>query len=184
MRQAARLAAMFTLHSIHKRWALILILLSASLPIFGATEDFAKIARQTLAELHARHFKEGNIKACVSLYAGDAKFFVDNKRVASGEAELLAFYKGLREVDGIRKIEVLEFVDIGSNENSGWAIFDYTKEYDLKNRDPEFLKAHKLQGYSTLNIKQYGTALFSKIDGQWKIQTMTVFDPEIWEPRK
>lgn len=172
------------LHPILKRLALVVILLSTRLLALGATEDFAKIAKRTLSEIHAKNFQEGNIKGCVSIYAGNAKFFVDNKLVASGEKELLAFYKGLREVDGIRKIEVDEFVDIGSNENSGWAIFNYTKEYDLKNRDPKFIERHKLDGFSILNIKQYGTAIFAKIDGHWKVQTMTVFDPEIWEPKK
>ena len=118
------------------------------------------------------------------MYAGNAKFFVDNKLVASGEEGLLEFYRGLRDVDRIRKIEIDKFVDIGSNENFGWAIFNYTKEYDLKNRDPQFLKSHKLEGFSTVNVRQYGTAIFAKIDGQWKVQTMTVFDPEIWEPKK
>jgi len=33
-----------------------------------------------------------------------------------------------------------------------------------------------------LRTKQYGTAIFSQRDGQWKIELMTVFDPEIWEP--
>src|SRR5262245_623894 len=114
-----------------KRLALVVISLLASLTVFGAKEDFGKIARQALAEIHAKNFREGNIKACVSLYAGDAKFFVDNKRVASGEAELLKFYAGLRDVDRILKIEIDEFVDVGGNDDLGWAIFTYTKEYDL-----------------------------------------------------
>lgn len=168
----------------HKRWTLLAILLATSLPVCGAKEDFANIAKQTLSEIHAGYFSDGNFKGCVSLYAGNARFFVDNKLVASGEAELLSLYKGLREADGVRRIVVDEFVDTGSNETLGWAIFNYTKEYDLKNRDPEFIKTHKLEGFSALNIKQYGTAIFAKIDGQWKIQTMTVFDPEIWEPKK
>jgi hypothetical protein len=172
------------LHRLHKRLALVAILLSACLPACGAKEDFGKIARQTLADIHAKCFREGNIRECVSLYAGNAKFFVDNKLVASGEAELLKFYAGLREVDGILKIEIDDFVDIGSHENMGWAIFNYTKEYDLKNRDPKFIQSHKLDGFSTLNVKQYGTAIFANIDGQWRVQTMSVFDPEIWEPKK
>ena len=173
-----------TLHRIPKGLALVLILLSASLPIFGAKEDFSKIARQTLAEIHAKHFQAGNTQGCVSLFADNAKFFVDHKLIASGKEELLAFYKGLREVDRILTIEVDEFLDIGSDENLGWAIFNYRKDYDLKNRDPSFIKRHKLEGFSTLTIKQYGTAIFAKIDGQWRIRTMTVFDPEIWEPKK
>ena len=168
----------------HKGLALLVILLSTTLRIFGAIEDFSKIAKQTLAEIHAKHFQAGNIKECVSIYAGNAKFFVDHKLVASGEGELLAFYKGLREVDRILKIEVDEFLDIGSDGNLGWAIFNYRKDYDLKGRDPNFIKRHKLEGLSILTIKQYGTAIFAKIEGQWKIRTMTVFDPEIWEPRK
>lgn len=172
------------LHRTSKRLALVVLLLSASLPVFGAKEDFAKTVRQTLADIHAKTFREGNIKGCVALYAGNAKFFVDNKLVASGEAELLKLYAGFRKVDGILKIEIDDFVDIGSREDFGWAIFNYTKVYELKNRDPEFIKRHKLDGFSTLNIKQYGTAIFAKIDGQWRIQTMTVFDPEIWEPQK
>lgn len=172
------------LHRPSKRLALVVVLLSASLPVFGAKEDFSKIARQILADIHARSFREGNIKGCVAVYAADAKFLVDNKLVASGEAELLKLYAGLREVDGVLKIEVDDFVDIGSQGDSGWAIFNYTKEYELKNRDPEFIKRHQLEGFSTLNIKQYGTAIFAKIDGQWRIRTMTVFDPEIWEPKK
>jgi ketosteroid isomerase-like protein len=176
---------MFTyLHHMPQRWVLIVILLATSLPICGAKEDFANIAKQTLSEIHAKDFSEGNFKACVSLYAGNARFFVDNQLVATGEAELLTLYKGLREVDGVRKIVVDGFVDTGSNETLGWAIFNYTKEYDLKNRDPKFIKTHKLEGFSALNIKQYGTAIFAKIDGRWKIQTMSVFDPEIWEPKK
>ena len=176
---------MFTyLRHLPKSLALVVVLLSTSLLVFGAKEDFEKIAKETLAETHARNFQEGNLKGCVSIYAGNAKFFVNNKLIASGQKELLEFYKGLREVDRIRKIVVDEFVDIGSQENFGWAIFNYTKEYDLKDRDPKFLKSHKLEGFSILNVKQYGTAIFSKIDGQWKVQTMTVFDPEIWEPRK
>jgi hypothetical protein len=172
------------LHHIHKRLALLVILLSTSLLVFGAEEDFTKIAKQTLSEIHAKHYQEGNIKECVALYARNAKFFVDNKLNASGEEELLAFYKGLREVDRILNISVDEFVDIGSNGNFGWAIFNYSKDYDLKDRDPNFIKRHKLDGFSILTIKQYGTAIFAKIDGHWKIQTMTVFDPEIWEPKK
>jgi hypothetical protein len=172
------------LHHMPKGLALAVILLSTSFPVFGAKEDFAKIARQTLAEIHAQHFQAGNIKGCVSLYAGNAKFFVDHKLVASGEEELLAFYKGLREVDRILRIEVHEFLDIGSDENLGWAIFNYRKDYDLKNRDPGFIKRHQLDGFSVLSIRQYGTAIFAKIDGRWKIRTMTVFDPEIWEPQK
>jgi hypothetical protein len=172
------------LHRIPKRLALVVILLSTRLLVFGAEEDFAKVAKQTLSENHARAFQEGNIKGCVSIYADDAKFFVDNKLIARGETELLEFYKGLREVDRIRKIVIDEFVDIGSRQDFGWAIFNYTKEFDLKNRDPQFIKTHKLEGFSTLNVKQYGTAIFVKIDGRWKIQTMTVFDPEIWEPKK
>lgn len=167
-----------------KRWVLIVLLFATSLTVCGADEDFSNIAKQILAETHAKNFSEGNIKGCVSLYAGNARFFVDNKLVASGEAALLELYKGLREADGVRRIAVDEFVDTGSNGNLGWAIFNYTKEYDLKNQDPEFIKTHKLEGFSTLNIRQYGTAIFSKIDGQWKIQTMSVFDPEIWEPKK
>jgi hypothetical protein len=172
------------LHRTSKRLALVVIVLSTCLPVFGAKEDFCEIARKTLADIHAKSFREGNIKACVALYAGNAKFLVDNKLVASGEAELLKLYAGLREVDGVLTIEIDDFVDIGSQGDSGWAIFNYTKEYELKNRDPEFIKRHKLDGFSTLNIKQYGTAIFAKIDGQWRIQTMTVFDPEIWEPKK
>ena len=171
-------------HLLHKRLALVVILASTGLPVFGAKEDFEKIARQTLSETHAKAFQAGYIKECVSLYAADAKFFVDHKLVASGEAELMTFYKGLREVYGIRKIVVDEFVDIGSSETLGWVMFNYTKEYDLKSRDPQFIKTHKLDGFSSLNIKQYGTAIFAKIGGRWKVQTMTVFDPEIWEPRK
>ncbi len=176
---------MFTyLYRLHKRLALVVILLSTTTLVFGAKEDFEKIAKRSLAETHAKNFQEGDIKGCVSMYAANAKFFVDNKLVASGEAGLLEFYKRLRDVDGISKIEIDEFVDIGSNENFGWAIFNYTKQYDLKNRDPEFLRSNKLEGFSTLNVKQYGAAIFAKKDGQWKIQTMTVFDPEIWEPKK
>ena len=152
--------------------------------VHARDQDFAKIAKQTLSEVHAKNFEDGNLKGCVSIYAGNAKFFVDHKLVASGEGELLTFYKGLREVDRILKIEVYEFLDIGSNENLGWAIFNYRKDYDLKNRDADFIKKHKLEGFSVLAIKQYGTAIFAKIDGHWKIQTMTVFDPEIWEPKK
>jgi len=147
-------------------------------------QDFEKIAKQTLSEIHAKDFQEGNIKGCVSIYADNAKFFVDNKLIASGRNELLAFYKGLRETDRILKIEVDEFLDVGSGENVGWAIFNYTKDYDLRNRDPSFIEKHKLGGFSILTIKQYGTAIFAKIGGHWKIQTMTVFDPEIWEPKK
>jgi len=164
--------------------ALVVLLVSTTSLAFGAKEDFEKIAKQALAEFHAKSFREGDIKGCVSLYAGDAKFFVDNKLAASGEEGLLKFYQELRDVDGIRKIEIDEFVHIGSNENVGWAIFNYTKEYDLRNRDPQFLKNHKLEGFSALNVRQYGTAIFAKIDRRWKIQTMTVFDPEIWEPKK
>jgi ketosteroid isomerase-like protein len=176
---------MFTyLLSMPKRLAVVGILLATSLPGFAAEEDFAKTARRALAEIHAKNFRDGNITACVSLYAGNAKFFVDNKLIASGERELLEFYKGLREVDRIKEIVVDEFVDIGSKGNVGWAIFNYTKEFDLKNRDPKFIQSHKLDGFSTLRVRQYGTAIFEKIDGHWKIQTMTVFDPEIWEPKK
>jgi hypothetical protein len=158
---------MFTyLYRLHKRLALVVILLSTTTLVFGAKEDFDKIAKRSLAETHAKNFQEGDIKGCVSMYAANAKFFVDNK------------------LDGISKIEIDEFVDIGSNENFGWAIFNYTKQYDLKNRDPEFLRSNKLEGFSTLSVKQYGAAIFAKKDGQWKIQTMTVFDPEIWEPKK
>src|SRR5687768_18026422 len=67
------------LHHILKGMTLVVILLSTRLLVFGATEDFAKIAKQTLSEIHAKHFQEGNIKGCVSLYARNAKFFVDNK---------------------------------------------------------------------------------------------------------
>ena len=176
---------MFTLpHHLHRCLALVGIFLSMSLLVFGAKEDFEKIARQTLAESHSKNFQEGNIKGCVAIYAGDAKFFVDNKLIASGEKELLEFYKGLRDVDGIRKIVIDKFVDVGSDGNSGWVIFNYTKEYDLKNRDPKFLEDNKLTGFSTVNVKQYGTAIFAKIDGYWRVQIMTVFDPEIWERKK
>ena len=153
------------------------------LRVFSA-EDFVRIAKQALSEIHAKAFQAGDIKACVALYAGNAKVFVDNKLIASGERELLKFYKGLREVDRITTIVVDEFVDVGGNENVGWVIFTYTKEYDLKNRAPEFIKNHKLEGFSTLKVRQYGTAIFSKIDGHWKIRTMSVFDPELWEPKK
>jgi len=164
--------------------ALVGLFLSTSLLVFGAKEDFDKIARETLAEIHAKSFQEGNLQGCVALYAGNARFFVDNKLVASGEKELLEFYRGLRDADGIKSIVIDEFVDTGSDGNTGWVIFNYTKEYDLKNRDPKFLEDNKLTGFSTLNIKQYGTAIFAKIDGRWKIRTMTVFDPEIWERKK
>jgi hypothetical protein len=167
-----------------RKLALAALWLSTSLLAFGADDAFVKIAKQTLAEVHAKNFKDGNMKGCVSLYAPNAKFFVANKLVASGERELLEFYKGLREVDRIRKIVIDDFVEVGSKETLGWVIFNYTKEYDLENYDPQFIKSHKLDGFSTLNVKQYGTAIFSKIDGQWKIQTMTVFDPKIWEPKK
>jgi hypothetical protein len=172
------------LHHILKRLALAALWLSTNLMAFGADEDFAQIAKQTLAEIHAKNFRDGNIERCVSLYAGNAKFFVANKLVATGEKELLELYKGLREVDRIRKIEIDEFVDVGSKDALGWVIFNYTKEYDLTNYDPQFIKSHKLDGFSSLNVKQYGTAIFSKIDGHWRIQTMTVFDPKIWEPQK
>src|SRR5687767_93474 len=107
---------MFTYpHLLHKRLALVVVLAATSLTVLGAKEDFEKIAKQTLSETHAKDFQAGNIKGCVSIYAADAKFFVDHKLVASGEAELLKFYKGLRDVDGIRKIAVEEFIEIGSN---------------------------------------------------------------------
>ena len=106
-------------HRLHKSLVLVVILASMGLPVFGAKKDFEKVAKQTLSETHAKAFQAGNIKECVSIYAADAKFFVDHKLVASGVAELLKFYKGLREVDGIRKIVVDEFVDIGSDENLG-----------------------------------------------------------------
>jgi hypothetical protein len=167
-----------------KRLALVLLCFSTSLLAFGAEEDFAKVAKQTLAEIHARAFQAGDIKGCVALYARDAKFFVDHKLVAHGETELLAFYQGLRETDRIGKIAIDEFVDLGSREHVGWAVFNYTKAYDLKGRDPQFIKRHKLEGFATLHVKQHGTAIFARIDGQWKIQVMTVFDPEIWEPKK
>lgn len=154
-----------------------------SLLIFGAEENFAKIAKQTLAEVHAKEFREGNIEGCVSLYAPNAKFFAANKLVASGEKELLAFYKRLREVDRIRKIEIDEFVDVGSKDTLGWVIYNYTKEYDLKGYDPQFIKSHRLEGFSTLNVKQYGTAIFEKVGDRWKIQIMTVIDPKLWEPK-
>jgi hypothetical protein len=176
---------MFTyLRHIPKRLVFVVIFLSASPFVFGAEEDFARTAKQTLSEIHAKAFQAGDIKACVALYAGNAKFFVDNKLIASGEAELLQFYKGLREVDRITTIVVDEFVDIGGDENVGWVIFTYTKEYTLKNRDPQFIKDHKLEGFSALKARQYGTAIFSKIDGRWKVRTMSVFDPELWEPKK
>lgn len=168
----------------YRRLALVVVWLSTGLLAFGAEDDFANAARRLLAEVHAKAFHEGNVKACVSLYAQDAKFFVDNKLVARGETELLAFYNRLRDVDGIRRIVIDEYIDMGSRGNLAWAVFNYTKQYDLKNRDPQFIKTHKLEGFSTLNVKQYGTAIFAKIDGHWKIQTMTVFDPEIWEPKK
>jgi len=171
-------------HPMHRYLTLAIILSVTSLSASGAEGKFEDIAKHSLAEIHAKHFQAGNIKECVSIYAADAKFFVDHKLVASGAAELLALYTGLRETDGVRKIEINEFVDIGADKSLGWVIFTYTKEYDLKGRDPKFIKDHKLEGFSTLSIKQYGTAIFSKIDGRWKIQRMSVFDPEIWEPKK
>jgi hypothetical protein len=168
---------------ISKHLALVVALFSTSSLAFGA-EDFAKIAKEALSETHAKAFQSGDIKACVALYAGNAKFFVDNKLIASGRGELLQFYKSLREEDRITSIVVDEFVEIGGDENVGWVIFTYTKEYDLKNRDLQFIKNHKLEGFSALKVRQYGTALFSKIDGHWRIRTMSVFDPELWEPKK
>jgi hypothetical protein len=166
------------------RLALMLILAAAGLPALGAKEDFAALSKHTLAEVHATSFRTGDLAGCVSLYSADAKFFVDHQLVAAGEAELMKFYTRLRENDGIRKIEAGEFLDTGSHGSVGWVIFNYTKEYDLKGRDAQFLKAHKLEGFSTLKIKQYATAIFVKRDGTWKIRTMSVFDPEIWEPQK
>jgi hypothetical protein len=152
--------------------------------LFGENADFAAIARHAFTDTHAQNFRDGNIPGCVSIYASDAKFFVDNKLVASGEKELLEFYKQLREADEIRTIEIDEFVDVGSRENTGWAIFNYTKEYDLRNRGSVFLKSNKLEGFSTVKVKQYGTAIFVRSEGHWKIQTLTVFDPGIQDPRK
>jgi len=167
-----------------KRLIPVGVFVAAALVACGAPDDFAVIARHALAGIHAKSFREGDIKGCVAIYAADAKFFVDNKLVASGPAELLKLYTGLREEDGVRKIEIDEFVDIGRTGGFGWAIFNYTKQYELKGRDPEFLKRHQLESFATLNIKQHGTALFVKIDGQWKIRLMSVFDPEVWEPQK
>lgn len=172
------------LHHLPRRLALVGILLAAATLVFGGKEDFATIAKQVLAETHAKNFREGNIKGCVSMYAGNARFFVDNQLVASGAEGLLEFYRGLRDVDRIGKIEIDAFVDVGSTENLGWAVFDYTKEYDLKDRNPAFLRSNKLEGFSTLNVKQHGVAIFARIDGHWKVRTMAVYDPEIWEPRK
>ncbi len=160
------------------------ILLATLLTGFSAEADFEKIAKQSLAEIHAQSFQAGRIKECVALYATDAKFFVDNKLVATGETELLKFYQGLRDADQLRKIEVEKFLEIGGGENHGWAIFTYTKEFDLTGRDPQLIQRYKLEGYSVLKTTQYGTAIFSRIGGQWKIQVMTVFDPEIWEGKK
>ena len=166
------------------RVAFLVVLASAGLPFLGAKEDFAAIAKHILADVHATNFRTGDLAGCVSLYAADAKFLVDHQLVAAGGAELLKFYTRLREDDGIRKIETGEFLDTGSHGSVGWVIINYTKEYDLKGRDGQFLKAHKLEGFSTLRIKQYATAIFVKRDGTWKIRTMSVFDPEIWEPQK
>lgn len=163
---------------------IVAIVLLANRLSLAAEDDFTKIAKQTLSDIHAKAFQAGDIKACVALYADNAKFFVDNKLIASGEEQLLDFYRRLREVDEITTIVVDEFVDIGVNEKVGWAIFTYTKEYKLKNRDPEFIRSHKLEGFSALKVRQYGTAILKNLNGQWKICTMSVFDPEIWEPQK
>lgn len=175
---------MFTI--LLRRWVCLTLLavLASRLSVHGADDDFEKSAKQALAETHAKDFQTGNLSGCVSIYAADAKFFVDHKLIASGEAELLKLYQGLRDADRITRITVDEFVEIGSKENVGWAMFTYSKEYDLKHRDPQFIKTHKLDGFSSLRIKQYGTAIFAKIEGRWKIRTLSVFDPEIWEPRK
>lgn len=163
---------------------LVVFFTSATSRLFAASEEFSAAVKQILAETHARSFQEGNLEACVSCYAEDARFFVDNKLVARGQAELLKLYRSLRETDGIRNIQINDFVEIGGKGDAAWALFNYTKEYDLKNRDPLFLKAHQLEGFSTVNVRQYGSAVFVKTDGRWKIQTMAVFDPEIWEPQK
>lgn len=146
--------------------------------------EFEKSAKNALAAIHAEEFAAGNIEACVSIYTADAKFFVDNELLATGRAELIAFYRQLKEEDQILSIEVDDFVDFGRSENSGWVTFNYSKVYDLKDRDPGFLKQYKLTGFSALRARQYGTALFRNTDGHWKVQTMLFFDPEIWEPQR
>jgi hypothetical protein len=112
--------------------ALTLLLFAGGLPGLGAKEDFESLAKRALSETHAKKFKAGNFAGCVSLYAADAKFFVDHQRVANGKVELLQFYTKLREVDGVRSIEVDDFLDHGSNGSLGWVMFNYTKSYDLK----------------------------------------------------
>lgn len=155
-------------------------------PLGGANEeiDFETSARHSLAEVHADSFRTGDFETCVSIYQKDAKFYVDNQLLATGKAELLAFYQKLKAADGIQRIEVEKFVEVQSEGNSGWVVFTYKKVYDLTVQDPHFIKEHQLEGFTTLHLKQYGTAMFRKTNGHWKILTMAVFDPEIWEPKK
>lgn len=163
----------------------LLVVLAVSLPAhlaYGGETEFEKTTRIALAEIHAKGFAAGDMETCVSIYADNATFFVDNELQATGQKELLAFYRQLKEEDQILSIEVDEFVEFSQSENSGWVIFNYSKVYDLTSRDPDFLRQHKLTGFSSLRVRQYGTAIFNHDGGQWKIQTMLVFDPEVWEP--
>jgi len=167
---------------LEKLLAFVTLWCSAGLPILAADEDFAQIAKRTFSD-HAKNYQDGNARACVSMYADDAKIFVDGKLVARGTGDLLEFYRGLREVDTIIKIDFDEFVDVGSKENFGWVVFNYTKVYELK-KHPDFVQQHKLEAYTTLKTRQYGTALLAKIEGHWRVQIMTVFDPKKWDPQK
>lgn len=153
------------------------------LPTKNNSANFEKSAKNALAEIHADSFASGDIETCVSIYTDNATFFVDNKLQATGKTELLTLYRQLKEEDQILSIEVDDFVEFGQSGNSGWVIFNYSKIYDLTSRDPDFLKQHTLTGFSSLRVRQYGTAIFRQDGGQWKIQTMLVFDSEIWEPQ-
>mgnify|MGYP002845249589 CR=1 FL=1 len=137
--------------------------------------------KHALGVVHAEAFAKGNFAECVSVYARDAKFYIENKLVAEGRSGLLKFYRDLKENAGVSEITIERFIEIQHVGEVGWVIFNYTKKYDLSSQPADFLAEHGLEGKKHLSVSKFGTAIFRTRLGVWRIKTMNVYGEEAWK---
>ncbi len=142
--------------------------------------DFGAVARHVLGVVHAEEYEKGNFSKCVSLYTEDAKFYGENRVFASGKSELLKFYTELFNNDGILQIKIGKFIEIQKSGDMGWVIFNYTKKYELKEKDASLIKQYQLEGEKYIFVSKLGTAIFQFKDEEWKIERMIIYGPERW----
>ena len=143
--------------------AVIGIPFSASLG--NESSSFENEVKNYWEKIHYDYFKTGNVEEAMKGYDENATFWNNNKSLANGKEELLAYYNDLYSEYGIREVKILAYKEIKQFKKTGYVILDYRKRYESEDR-------------GTIFIEKGATIIYKKVDGKWLIQSVVIYGPE------